>query len=188
MALRIFFPGANVGCFDLRLVSRSLAAEAPGIEEGAACRRIAARHEGWARQLPERPGALWAFVRLLDTDSRLALFAHCVALGLDAVQCFAARVDAVAQADDLATAARLDMSQDWTATAASYLGRVTKARLLEAVGEAAGEAAASRLSTCKKPDMIAAAEPLLAGTGWLPALLCTHAEADEAEAHDQAAA
>ena len=33
--------------------------------------------------------------------------------------------------------------------------------------------AAGRIAGLKKPDMVAAAEPLLAGTGWLPALLRT---------------
>ena len=61
----------------------------------------------------------------------------------------------------------------WTPTADSYLGRVTKARILEAVREAKGRAEADRIAGLKKPDMIAAAEELLAGTGWLPEVLRT---------------
>jgi ParB family chromosome partitioning protein len=78
---------------------------------------------------------------------------------------------ALAQADALATEVGLDMTADWSATGASYLSRVTKARVLEAVGEAAGAEAAGRIEGLKKPDMVAAAEPLMAG--WLPPLLRT---------------
>ena len=55
----------------------------------------------------------------------------------------------------------------------NYLGRVTKARILEAVREAKGDEAADRIADLKKPDMVAAAEELLAGTGWLPEVLRT---------------
>lgn len=58
-------------------------------------------------------------------------------------------------------------------TGDSYLGRVTKARILEAVHEAKGENAADRISGLKKPEMVTAAEDLLAGTGWLPEPLRT---------------
>lgn len=47
--------------------------------------------------------------------------------------------------------------------------------------EAKGSEAADRIAGLKKPEMAAAAEELLAGTGWLPDLLRTMAvAADEA--------
>ena len=61
----------------------------------------------------------------------------------------------------------------WTPTVDGYLGRVTKARILEAVAEAKGEAAADRIAHLKKGDMAAGAERLLAGSGWLPEPLRT---------------
>ena len=53
------------------------------------------------------------------------------------------------------------------------MGRVTKSQILEAVHEAKGSAAAQRIEHLKKGDMAQEAERLLAGTGWLPALLRT---------------
>lgn len=62
----------------------------------------------------------------------------------------------------------------------SYLGRVTKAHIVEAVAEGVSEDAARRIADMKKPDMAQAAEQLLAGTGWLPAVLRTpKAEAEQ---------
>ncbi|QBY00444.1 abortive phage infection protein [Rhodophyticola sp. CCM32] len=61
----------------------------------------------------------------------------------------------------------------WTPTVDSYLGRVTKAQILVAVREAKGDKDADRIAGFKKPDMVEAAEELLAGTGWLPQPLRT---------------
>ncbi len=178
LVLRIFYPAANATCLDIRAASRSLGADAEGIEDGPACRRIEARHEAWARQLPDSPEAVWDFVAALDTDSRLAIFAHCVGLSADAVRGWQRRPQALAHAEALVTRVGLDMTPDWSATAPSYLCRVTKARILEAVGEAVGSEAAARLESLKKPEMVTAAEPLMEGTGWLPPLLRTRSEAD----------
>ena len=105
-----------------------------------------------------------------DSCSREALFAHCVALSVNAVHGpYQRRPRAIAHADVLAGTVALDMGHaGWTATGDSYLGRVTKARILEAVREAKGEDAADRIAGLKKPEMVTAAEDLLAGTGWLP--------------------
>jgi ParB family chromosome partitioning protein len=64
---------------------------------------------------------------------------------------------------------KLDMAEaGWRPTAASYLGRVTKAQILEAVREAKGEQAAQLIEDLKKAEMAREAERLLDGTGWLP--------------------
>ena len=55
----------------------------------------------------------------------------------------------------------------------NYLGRVTKARILEAVREARGDEAADRMAHLKKADMAQSAEQLLEGSGWLPEALRT---------------
>jgi ParB family chromosome partitioning protein len=65
----------------------------------------------------------------------------------------------------------LDMTGYWSPTVASYLGRVTKAKIGEAVREAVSDEAAERIGGMKKPDMASEAEALLAGKGWLPSLL-----------------
>jgi len=76
-------------------------------------------------------------------------------------------------ADALAQAVSLDMTASWSATQDSYFGRVTKARIAEAVGEAVSAEAAERIGGLKKPDMAREAEAQVAGTGWLPSLLRT---------------
>jgi ParB family transcriptional regulator, chromosome partitioning protein len=135
-------------------VRTDLASHADGIEDTAAGKAWADRHANWARQLPRDVAGLWSFVAALDCDSRMALFAHCVALTVNAVKLpWEQRPRALATADRLAQAVELDMTGYWRPTARSYFGRVTKARILEAVREGAD-----------------AAEQLLATTGWLPAL------------------
>jgi hypothetical protein len=101
------------------------------------------------------------------------------------------RPRAIAHADVLAGTVGLDMAKaGWTATGDSYLGRVTKARILEAVREAKGEDAADRITGLKKSEMVTAAEDLLVGTGWLPEPLRTpplpEEDAPEIELVDEA--
>ncbi|TCP34374.1 hypothetical protein EV662_1321, partial [Rhodovulum marinum] len=98
---------------------------------------------------------------------------------------------AIAHADVLAGTVGLDMGRaGWTAAGDNYLGRVTKARILEAVREAKGEAAAEQIAGLKKAEMVTAAEDLLSGTGWLPDPLRTpplpEGDAPEIELLDEA--
>jgi len=61
----------------------------------------------------------------------------------------------------------------WRPTVEGYLGRVIKGRIVDAVTEVKGEAAAERIRHLKKAEMATAAEQLLAGTGWVPEPLRT---------------
>ena len=129
----------------------------------------------------------------LDDDNRMELLAHCVSYGVNAlyerpnpysgsgVSEHGLKVR-LAQADRLARATGLDMAQiGWRPTVGNYLGRVTKARILEAVREGAGERAAQLIDHMKKGDMAKEAERLLADTGWLPEpLRLTGADGDGA--------
>ena len=180
LVLHTFCGAGTASCLDIRSASRALASEVQGVEDSPAGRRISERHDAWARQVPDQPALVWAFVTDLDTDSRMALLAHCVGLSLDAVQGWQRRSLALAHADALAGRLALDMRGDWQADARSYLGRVTKARILDAVAEAVGAEAAERLAGLKKAQMVEAAEGLLAGTGWLP----RHLRTEDAAAHD----
>lgn len=56
----------------------------------------------------------------------------------------------------------------------TYLNRVPKARILEAVREAKGEGTAPLLEHLKKGEMATEAERLPKGSGWLPEVLCRH--------------
>ena len=72
----------------------------------------------------------------------------------------------------------------WSPTVDNYLGRVPKARILEAVREAKGEQSAQLIDHLKKADMAKEAERLLDGTGWLPEPLRT-SDDQAVEAHGE---
>ena len=175
MALRLFYHYGQESCVEIEPRSASFGAQAPGLGETAYAEAIDRRIESWAAALPKRAEDLWEALTEFDGDSRDALFAHCVAMTVNAVhEPYNRRPRALAHADVLAATVGLDMGvAGWTATADSYLGRVTKARILEAVREAKGDTAADHIAGLKKPEMVAAAEELLAGTGWLPEVLRT---------------
>jgi ParB family chromosome partitioning protein len=180
LAAQIFYLGADVHVVGIQPVKTDLAGHADGIEDTPSGKAWADRHANWARQIPRDASELWAFVAELDHDSRLALFAHCVALTVNAVRLpWDRRPRAVTTADRLAEAVSLNMTGYWRPTVRSYLGRVTKARILEAVREAVSDEAAERMADMKKLDMAEAAEQLLAATDWLPSLLRTAKPAAE---------
>lgn len=164
-----------------------LASHADGIEDTKAGRAWADQHARWAAQMPRDVSDLWTFVVELDHDSRMALFAHCVALTTNAVRLPSERRPrAVATADRLAEAVSLDMAAHWAPTVQTYLGRVTKTHILAAVREAVSNEAADRIADMKKQDMAEAAEQSLVGTGWLPVLMRTPRVGQEPAEHPQA--
>ena len=150
------------------------------LKDSPSARAVNERHDGWAGDIPADDDALWNWIAALDDASRMALLAHCVSYGVNALYerpnphggngVSQHGLDMrLAQADRLARATGLDMVDvGWRPTAANYLGRVTKPRILEAVREGAGERAAQLIDHLKKGDMAKEAERLLAGTGWLP--------------------
>jgi ParB family chromosome partitioning protein len=174
LAAQTFYRGVDAHCLDIRPVSSSLAGHADGIEDTAAAKALADRHAGWAADMPRNVADLWGFIAGLDHASVMALFAHCASLTVNAVKLpWERKPRALETADKLASALTLDMTAHWTPTARTYLGRVTKALILDAVREAVGDKAADRLASMKKQPMAEAAEQLLAGTGWLPPLMRT---------------
>jgi ParB family chromosome partitioning protein len=173
LAMAAFYPPyERASCLELKPTSAYLDSFAPGSADSPAGRRIAERHEAWAIRLPREVGDLWAFVQALPGGDLLDLLAHAAGLTINAVRSpFDRRPAAWAHADRLAQAVDLDMTAYWTPTVGSYLGRVTKGRIADAVREAVSDEAAARIGGLKKPDMASEAEALLAGTGWLPSLL-----------------
>ena len=168
--------------------------------ETSYAKSIAQRHEDWTADLPVDEDALWDWLATLDDASRLALLAHCVSYGVNALYerlnpysgsgVSQSGLDRrMAEADRLARATGLDMVEvGFRPTVENYLGRVTKPRILAAVREGAGERAAQLIDHLKKGDMAKEAERLLADSGWLPEPLrlveqdepATNAEGDEA--------
>jgi len=174
LAAQTFYRGIDAHCLDIRPVSASLGGHADGIEDTAAAKALADRHAGWAADIPRDVADLWGFIAGLDHASVMALFAHCASQTVNAVkQPWERKPRALETADRLASAIALDMTAHWTPTVRTYLGRVTKALILDAVREAVSDEAADRIASMKKQPMADAAEQLLAGTGWLPPLMRT---------------
>jgi len=190
LAAQIFYLSADANVVGIQPIKTDLAAHADGIEDTAAGKAWADRHANWARQMPRDVTGLWTIVAELDHDSRMALFAHCVALTVNAVRLpWERRSRTHATANKLAEAVSLDMTGYWRPTVRAYLGRITKARILEAVREAVSDVAVDQMAKMKKQAMAEAAEQLLAGTGWLPALMRTaRATQGPAESPQDAAA
>lgn len=170
LCLNAFYRYVSESCLEITAKSASFGTQAPGLNDSASAKAIENRHAQWAGQLPKDAGDLWNALIAFDSDSRASLFAHCASLSVNAVhEPWNRNPRRIVHAGQLAQAVGLDMvAAGWTPTVDNYLGRVTKARILEAVREAKGEASAQLIDHLKKPDMAKEAERLLAGSGWLP--------------------
>jgi ParB family chromosome partitioning protein len=174
LTAQLFYSYAEAGCLEVRPTVTPLGSHADGIEDTPLAAKANEAREAWAERMPRDVADLWGFIVELDDGKRLALLAHCVSSTVNALRLpWDRKPRSLQTADRLASALALDAAKDWTPTVDSYLGRVTKAHIVEAVTEAVSEDAAGRIADMKKPDMAQAAEQLLAGTGWLPAVLRT---------------
>lgn len=181
MVLQLFYHYGQDSCIEITPKATHFGAQAEGLGDTAYAQAIDQRIEAWAANLPKAPEDLWDALTEWDSDSRDALFAHCVAMTINAVQePHYRKPRQIAHADVLAATLGLDMAKaGWVPTAVSYLGRITKVQILSAVSDAKGEKDADRIAGFKKPEMVEAAETLLVGTGWLPQPLRTAPLAEE---------
>ena len=179
LCVDFFQHGGHGHCLEASVRAVQFPMQAAGLKDSQSAKSVDERHEAWKAELPKDDNALWDWLVALDEASRQALLAHCIAFGVNAlfekVNPYGGGLSAsglqrrLAQADRLALAVGLDMVEaGWQPTVDNYLGRVTKPRILEAVREAKGEAAAQLIDHLKKGDMAKEAERLLDGTGWLP--------------------
>jgi ParB family transcriptional regulator, chromosome partitioning protein len=194
-----FQRGGSSGCLDVSVRHVFFQVQASDLKDSPSATSIAARQEAWRNELAVltddmNEDALWNWLHGLDDASRLALLAHCISYGINALQ---EKVDRyggtgirshglnqhLTEANRLGAAVNLDMVEaGWKPTADNYLSRVTKPRILEAVREGAGEQAAELITHLKKGDMAREAERLLADTGWLPEPLRNAADDGAGEA------
>ncbi|RMB01961.1 ParB/RepB/Spo0J family partition protein [Eilatimonas milleporae] len=181
LTLRLFYHYGQESCVEIEPRSTSFGAQAAGLGDTPYARSVDTRIERWAKTLPKQAEDLWDVLSEFDGDTLADLFAHCVSMTVNAVhEPHYRKPRQIAHAGVLAATIGLDMAEvGWTPTAESYLGRVTKAQILAAVREAKGDRDADRIAGFKKPDMVEAAEELLAGTGWLPEPLRTTPLAEE---------
>ena len=136
------------------------------------------RHAAWEADLPlGDDAALWDYLTVLDQGSRLALLAHCLSFGINAlhekVNPYGAGISAsgltrrMAQADLVARAVDLDMVEaGWEPTVDGYLNRVPKARILEAVREAIHHSLRPRRGARRSPDLHQTVRRATAGPTW----------------------
>ena len=167
LCLSAFYRMSSGTCLEISAKSASFSAQAPGLADTASAKAIEVRHQQWAKQLPKNEDDLWDALTAFDGDSQAALFAHCASLSVNAVhEPWNRNPRRLGHADRLARAVNLDMAAaGWTPTVDNYLGRVPKARILEAVREAKGEASAQLIDHLKKPEMAKEAERLLSRHG-----------------------
>jgi ParB family chromosome partitioning protein len=174
---------ATGSCLEASVRHVYMTAQAPDLKDSVVAKLVDERHAAWEADLPlGDDAALWDYLVVLDQGSRLALLAHCLSFGINAihekVNPYGAGISAsgltrrMAHADLVARAVDLDMVEaGWEPTVDGYLNRVPKARILEAVREAKGEGTAQLLDHLKKGEMATEAERLLKGCGWLPEVL-----------------
>jgi ParB family transcriptional regulator, chromosome partitioning protein len=175
-----FLHPAGTGCLEANVRHVLFPAQTEELKDCPSAKSIDERRESWGDHIPADDEALWDWLEALDDGSRMALLAHCISYGVNALYerpnpYGASGVsehglkNRLRQADRLARATGLDMVEaGWRPTVGNYLGRVTKARILEAVREGAGDRAAQMVEHLKKGDMAKEAERLLADSSWLP--------------------
>jgi ParB family chromosome partitioning protein len=120
------------------------------------------------KNMPLKDDQIWDWLAKQDQKRLLEILGVCAAATVDAVQ---HQDDRNPDADQLAAALKLDMTDHWEPTATSYFDRVSSAQIIAAVTEACGKVEAAKLVGMKKGDMAEAAERLTKGKGWLPAIL-----------------
>lgn len=142
---------------------------APEIKTSPALLALEAQGEAWADQLDDNANKLLEQLLAMAQEQLVELLAICCAQTIDAVF---GHDRGSSEAHTLARAIGLDMHEWWTPTAESYFNHVSKASILEAVGQFAPDAVA-KLSGLKKAELATEAEKLVAGTGWLPSVMLT---------------
>ncbi|MDG3444575.1 ParB/RepB/Spo0J family partition protein [Nitrospirillum amazonense] len=181
------FAGTPLACLEASVHETRFTAEPPNLDQSIAAIEITNRNLQWAQQVPTEKIALWNWLTNLSQADRLALLAHVVSYGINAIDevtysygPYTSPLDQrLADADHLAAVANLDMATHWEPTTENYLARVTKSAIVTAVREGCGDERASLIEHLKKQQMAAEAQRLLSGTGWLPPQLRVTAANDD---------
>jgi ParB family transcriptional regulator, chromosome partitioning protein len=116
---------------------------------------------------------LWDWLAKKSTDDLLSLPAYCAAPNVNAVKSkrsIGASPGQIEHSHEFGRALNLDMSNWWQPTSETYLGRVSKVQITDALREA-DKFRPYDVADMKKAQLAAHAEKQLAGSGWLPAIL-----------------
>ena len=122
--------------------------------------------------MPDRPDERLGWLLSLDTRSVDELLAACTGALIDATHGKFAEAARLRSADRIARAVALDMRQHWEGGIEFY-DRLTRKTALAALTEACGPSAAENCAKLKKPELAAACNERIRGTGWLPPSLVT---------------
>lgn len=167
-------------CMEIRINSVGLHPQGPDLKDCPAGQDIVARTTAWRELMPSDEAGLWDFLTDLSDDSRSQFLAHFVSQSLNAMYEPAAKPGyngpsaagiqyRLKCADRIAAAVNLDIAAaGWVPTIDNYLGRVPKARILQAVEQGCGADFALMINDLKKDDMASQAEAWLKPSGWLP--------------------
>ncbi|AYW40801.1 ParB/RepB/Spo0J family partition protein [Pseudomonas aeruginosa] len=153
---------------------------APDWPESSAAVALRELQQAWRGKLPEDSADLFAALLAMEQDELVRLLAVCVASTVDVVT---PRATPRQPGEELAQAVGLDMAAWWQPTAEGYFRHVSKAAILQAVGEYAPEHV-TRLAKLKKADIASEAERLADGTGWMPAVFKAEGPQEEGPEQD----
>ena len=168
------------GCLEVSVRHVFFPVQAPDLKDSPSAKAVAERQEAWKADCPRTRTRCGIGSPASTTTRRMALLAHCVSFGVNALYEKGDRYGGpasrrtafkrrIAQADRLRARVGLDMVEaGWRPRSTTISAASPKPRILEAVREAKGEQAAQLIDHLKKADMAKEAERLLEGTGWLP--------------------
>ncbi len=160
---------------EIRLtVQDRLESLAPDWPESPAAVALAELQKAVGEDLPQDSADLFAVLLAKPQDELVRLLAVCAAASVDVIT---PRASPHQPGAELAQAVGLDMAAWWQPTAEGYFKHVSKAVILEAVGEFAPEHV-NRLAKLKKADMASEAERLVQVSGWMPAIFRVEASQD----------
>ena len=153
---------------------------APDLSDAPAAEALRELQQATGEALPEDSAELFAALLAMEQGELVKLLAVCVASTVDVVT---PRATPHQPGTELVQAVGLDMAAWWTPSAEGYFKHVSKAVILQAVGEFAPHSV-NRLAKMKKADIASEAERLAAGTGWMPAIFKAEGPQEAAPEHD----
>ena len=142
----------------------SLDAAADDLRGSCAALALDSAKENWKARLPSDPGDWFDWLVRLPQAELLDLLALCSALTVSAWP----GSRAMASADVMANAVKLDMADWWAPTAQSYLNHIPKAQIVEAIKEIEPSQTGDATAALKKDALVVLAAEKLAGKRWLP--------------------
>lgn len=174
LALPLFGGSASDSCLQISLKGLTAAASVSVREDCDGHASMASEAEMWGDRLPGNPSELFAWCLEQPEDVLMSLLAFCAASSINAIK---DKFDAetsprLTHADALATALTLDMSAHWTPSVEGFYGKLSKTGLLT-VAKDAKAALSLVIGNVKKDAAARHVMQAVAGTGWLPPVLCS---------------